>query len=252
MCGRFTRFASPGRLADRFDADFSDVSPSYNCAPGQDLPVITNEQPDEATRMEWGLTPEWADERFDLINARGESVRDKRSFAEAFERRRCLVPADGFYEWADRDGTDGGKRPYRVAFKDDRPFAMAGLYERWVPPTPATTQTGLGAFDGGTDADATGDGANSADGESDGESDVVETFAVVTTEPNDLVADLHHRMAVVLEPDAEATWLHGTPDEAAALAEPYPADEMTAYPVSTRVNSPANDEPGLIEPAGSD
>jgi len=118
---------------------------------------------------------------------------------------------------------------------------MAGLYERWEPPEPETTQTGLGAFGGGA----------GEDDDSDDGGGPIETFTIVTTEPNDLVADLHHRMAVILEPDEEATWLRGAPDEAAALLDPYPADELTAHPVSTRVNSPAVDAPEeLIEPVG--
>jgi len=239
MCGRYTLFAPTADLEARFGADFAGVEPRYNCSPGQELPVIADEDPSAATKMEWGLTPSWADESFDLINARAETVREKRSFADAFERRRCLVPADGFYEWAAGERGSGGKTPYRVAFEDDRPFAMAGLYERWEPPEPETTQTGLGAFGGGS---AEGD-----DSEADGP---VETFTVVTTEPNALVADLHHRMAVILEPEEEETWLRGDPDEAAALLDPYPADELTAHPVSTRVNSPGADAPELIEPVG--
>ena len=236
MCGRYTLFAPAADLEARFGADFGGVDPSYNCAPGQSLPVITDEAPDRATRMEWGLTPSWADESFGLINARAETVREKRSFADAFERRRCLVPADGFYEWVDEGGAE--KTPYRVAFGDDRPFAMAGLYERWEPPEPETTQTGLGAFGGGGDAEPESD---------DGP---VETFTVVTTEPNEVVADLHHRMAVILEPNEEETWLRGDPDAAADLLDPYPATDLTAHPVSTRVNSPAVDAPELIEPVG--
>ena len=236
MCGRYTLFAPAADLEARFGADFGGVDPSYNCAPGQSLPVITDEAPDRATRMEWGLTPSWADESFGLINARAETVREKRSFADAFERRRCLVPADGFYEWVDEGGAE--KTPYRVAFGDDRPFAMAGLYERWEPPEPETTQTGLGAFGGGGDAEPESD---------DGP---VETFTVVTTEPNEVVADLHHRMAVILEPDEEETWLRGDPAAAADLLDPYPATDLTAHPVSTRVNSPAVDAPELIEPVG--
>ncbi|MFC6770799.1 SOS response-associated peptidase, partial [Halorubrum pallidum] len=123
----------------------------------------------------------------------------------------------------------------------DRPFAMAGLYERWEPPEPETAQTGLDAFGGGVE------GAD--DGSDD---DIVETFTIVTTEPNDLVADLHHRMAVVLEPSEEATWLHGDPDEAVELLDPYPDDELIAHPVSTRVNSPAVDAPELIESVGAE
>ncbi|WP_096393240.1 SOS response-associated peptidase [Halorubrum trapanicum] len=244
MCGRYTLFTPTADLEARFGADFGDHEPSYNCAPGQSLPVIAEEDPSEATRMEWGLTPSWADESFDLINARAETVREKRSFADAFERRRCLVPADGFYEWVDGE-RGSGKTPYRVAFEDDRPFAMAGIYERWEPPEPETTQTGLGAFGGGSA------GGERSEGDDDG---VVETFAIVTTEPNDLVADLHHRMAVILDPDAgeEETWLGGDADEAAALLDPYPSDELAAHPVSTRVNSPSVDAPELIEPVAGD
>ncbi len=251
MCGRYTLFTPAADLESRFDADFDDHEPSYNCAPGQELPVIADEEPGRATRMKWGLTPGWADESFDLINARAETVREKRSFADAFERRRCLVPADGFYEWVDASGRDTdesrggtGKTPYRVAFEDDRPFAMAGLYERWEPPEPKTTQTGLGAFGAGSDEASGGDAAEDAG--------PVETFTIVTTAPNDLVAGLHHRMAVILAPGEEETWLRGEPDAAAALLDPYPGDEMTAYPVSTRVNSPAVDAPELVEPVGGD
>ncbi|WP_256403426.1 SOS response-associated peptidase [Halorubrum salinum] len=252
MCGRYTLFTPAADLEARFDADFGGHEPSYNCAPGQSLPVITGEDPAAATRMEWGLTPRWADESFDLINARAETVREKRSFADAFERRRCLVPADGFYEWVERPddsaGRSSGKRPYRVAFADDRPFAMAGIYERWEPPEPETTQTGLDAF--GDARNGADDGGDAVDDGSGG--DVVETFAVLTTEPNDLVADLHHRMAVILGPDEEEAWLRGDSAEAADLLDPYPADDMTAHPVSTRVNSPAVDAPELIEPVGAE
>jgi len=254
MCGRYTLFAPAADLEARFGVDFGAYEPSYNCAPGQDLPVIAGEGPSAATRMNWGFTPTWADESFDLINARAETVREKRSFADAFERRRCLVPADGFYEWVDGGGPDGdgpdggasrgetGPTPYRVAFEDDRPFAMAGLYERWEPPEPETTQTGLGAFGGGADeGDGPGDGGGP-----------VEAFTIITTEPNDLVAELHHRMAVILDPAEEETWLRGDPDEAAGLCDPYPSDELTAHPVSTRVNSPAVDAPELVEPVGGE
>jgi len=184
--------------------------------------------------MTWGLTPSWAEERFDLINARAETVREKRSFAEAYESRRCLVPADGFYEWVETD--TGGKQPYRVAFEDDRPFALAGLYERWQPPEPETTQTGLDAFGGGTSGDT-----NPTD-------EPIESFTIVTTDPNDLVADLHHRMAVILDPDDEQTWLAGSPEEVASLLEPYSSAAMEAFPVSSRVNAAGTDGPELVEP----
>ncbi|MCO8267077.1 SOS response-associated peptidase [Haloferax sp. AB510] len=230
MCGRYTLFTSPEELETRFDATLTrPLSARYNCAPGQELPVVTNDADNEFRFLKWGLVPSWADSASvgnDRINARAETVREKRSFADAYEARRCLVPSDGFYEWVDRGGH---KQPYRVAFEDDRPFAMAGLWERW---TPSTKQTGLGDF---------GSGGPSR------EQEPLETFTVVTTEPNGLISELHHRMAVVLDPAEEETWLHGDPDEAAALLDTYPDDELTAYPVSTRVNSPANDGPELIE-----
>jgi putative SOS response-associated peptidase YedK len=227
MCGRYSLFTPADELEERFDASFArPVDPRYNCAPGQDLPVVTGDDPDRFSFKRWGLVPSWADDdSTSFINARAETVREKRSFAEPFESRRCLVPADGFYEWVEREE---GKQPYRVAYTDDRPFAMAGLWERWTPPT---RQTGLGEFGGGDD----------------GGSDTVETFTVVTTEPNAVVADLHHRMAVVLAPEEEPTWLHGDPEAAFRLLDPAPADDWEAYPVSTRVNSPANDGPELVE-----
>jgi putative SOS response-associated peptidase YedK len=228
MCGRYSLFAPRADLERRFDAAFPEsFAGSYNCAPGESLPVVTGDG--DARRMEWGLVPSWADDDGGPrpINARGESVAETPAFRDAYERRRCLVPADGFYEWVERDG---GKRPHRVALDGDEPFAMAGLWERWRPPS---TQTGLGEFGGGAP---------------DRTVEPVETFAVVTTRPNDLVADLHDRMAVVLRPDDEATWLHGAPEAAADLVEPYPADGMYAHPVSARVNDPTNDGPDLVEP----
>ena len=243
MCGRYSLFTPRTALEDRFDADApADYEPRYNCAPGQSLPVVANDDPGEMRRMKWGLTPSWADEPMELINARVETVAEKRSFADAYESRRCLVPADGFYEWSqarpDADGAadgtgesanGGGKQPYRVAFSDDRPFAMAGLYERWAP---SARQSGLGEFGAGGTEEAT---------------ESVESFTILTTEPNAVVSPLHHRMAVVLRPDAEADWLAGDLD-AEALADPLADEAFEAYPVSTRVNSPANDDPSLVEP----
>jgi putative SOS response-associated peptidase YedK len=228
MCGRYTLFVDQEDLEKRFDARFVEpFSSRYNMAPGQALPVITNDAPEEFRCLEWGLIPSWADDdRGGLINARAGTVAEKPSFRAAYERRRCLVPADGFYEWVE---TDGGTQPYRVAFEDDRPFAMAGLWERWEP---ETTQTGLDAFGGGVDGGS--------------ESGPLETFTIVTTEPNDLIADLHHRMAVILDPEREREWL--TADDPAHCLEPYPADELRAYPVSTAVNNPATDDPSLVEP----
>ncbi|GGJ13860.1 DUF159 family protein [Halobellus salinus] len=233
MCGRYTLTTPAADLEERFGATFEDPpEPRYNCAPGQSLPVVADDDPGQFTQFNWGLIPSWADDASvgnDLINARAETVDEKPSFADAFERRRCLVPADGFYEWVSADG--GTKQPHRVALEDDRPFAMAGLWDRWEP---THTQTGLSDFGAGGGAEQ--------------ESDAIESFTVVTTDPNSVVSDLHHRMAVVLDPHEESTWLHGSPAEAADLLDPHPGEAWRTYPVSTRVNSPANDAPELIEP----
>jgi len=226
MCGRYSLFTPQADLESRFGASFGDdFEPRYNAAPGQRLPVITDEAPGEVRRLEWGLVPRWADDATEsYINARSETVREKPAFEAAYRRRRCLVPANGFYEWAD---TGDGKRPYRVAFEDDRPFAMAGLYERW---TPETTQAGLGAFsDGAADPN---------------DVEPLETFTVLTTDPNGVVEPLHHRMAVILDPDAETAWLEGED----VPFDPAPADGFYAYPVSTAVNDPSNDRHELVRP----
>ncbi len=226
MCGRYSLFATQADLEERFDVTFGfDFEPRYNAAPGQSLPVITDADRDQVRRLEWGLVPRWADDASERhINARSETAAEKPTFADAYENRRCLVPADGFYEWTE---TDGGKQPYRVCLEDDRPFAMAGLWERF---TPKTKQTGLGEFTNGDAGEA--------------ESQPIETFTVLTTEPNDVVEPLHHRMAVVLDHDEETAWLDG---EELSFG-PAPSDSFRSYPVSTAVNSPANDGPKLVRP----
>lgn len=235
MCGRYSLFVPPDDLAIQFDIAVEEYSPRYNAAPGQQLPVITDDNPDQLRRLEWGLVPPWADKKSDggHINARAETISDKASFRDAFDQHgedvgRCLVPADGFYEWVEEDG---GKQPYRVTLAEERPFVMAGLWARWHPPT---TQTGLDAFtDDGTTA----------------ESDPIETFTIITTEPNELVSSLHHRMAVILPETAIDEWLTAPSADAAELLQPYPAEQMDAYPVSTAVNDPANDSPAVVDPS---
>lgn len=247
MCGRYTLFLEQADLEEHFGATFASgesFSPRYNMAPGQELPVIRDTGPETFTHLEWGLVPGWADDDTNgLINARAETVASKPSFKRAFAAGeaameggkrvagRCLVPANGFYEWVERDGT---KQPYRVAFEDDRPFAMAGLWERWEPED-ETTQSGLDVFGGGVDGSAAED-----------PNGPLVSFTILTTEPNDVIEDLHHRMAVILEPGREREWL--TADDPGPLCRPYPGDEMRAYPVSTAVNNPAADEPSLVEP----
>jgi putative SOS response-associated peptidase YedK len=239
MCGRYSLLAEAGTVEERFGAAFADdFEARYNAAPSQSLPVVTGADPATLARMEWGFVPPWAEDRseFGFINARAETLAEKPTFSGAFERTgqdglragRCLVPADGFYEWV---ATEDGKQPFRVTLTDGEPFAMAGLWAEWRP---AQTQTGLDAFSDPSGADSG--------------TEVRSTYAIVTTEPNDLVADLHHRMAVVLPQDAERRWLTADAEEAADLLTPYPADRMRAYPVSRAVNDPANDSPAVVEP----
>lgn len=245
MCGRFSLFAPKDALEERFEASFTyPYERRYNAAPGQFLPVITDEAPAEIQAFEWGLVPPWAeDDDHAPINARAETAAETPSFRESFAgvddgaeaegtdvddgvaAGRCLVLADGFYEWAE---TDGSKQPYRITRVDDEPFALAGLWARWRP---TANQTGLDAF---------------AEGGPDAEPDLRETFTILTTEPNDVVAPLHDRMAVVLDPGDERRWLAADADEAQALLEPCPADRLRAYPVSPAVNDASNDVPSVV------
>ncbi|WP_254545343.1 SOS response-associated peptidase [Halomarina pelagica] len=231
MCGRYSIFAPPDELEERFDAAFvTDPRPRYNAAPGQSLPVIRDASRDAITGARWGLVPSWADgPSGGFINARAETLGEKPAFRDAYAERRCLVLADGFYEWVE---TDVGKRPYRITRLDGDPFALAGLWETW---TPAVTQTGLDEFAGG--ADDAGSGP-------DRSVEPLETFTIVTREPTPLLADYHHRMALLLRPDDEAAWLDGDRVEA---FDPPADDELRAYPVSTLVNDPANDSPAVVE-----
>lgn len=246
MCGRYTIFMLDTDFEDRFGATPREpLTARYNAAPSQDLPVIRNDSPTEITHLRWGLIPRWADdESTNFINARAETLREKRSFADPFERRRCLVLADGFYEWAE---TESGKQPYRVTLEEPEPFSIAGLWERF---TPRETQSDLGAFtDGGTGGDGTRADGDDADAVGNGREHsappAVETFTIVTTEPNDVVGKLHDRMPVVLAPGDERRWLEGDPTEVDDLLAPYEGD-MRAYPVSRAVNDPSNDSPKVI------
>lgn len=220
MCGRYALFTPPDELAERFSVPVPDIEPTYNAAPSQHLPIVPDDA-EEIRPARWGLTPEWADEERDVINARAETMAEKPSFKDA---RRCLVPADGFYEWVEEGS---GKQPYYVSRADGEPFAMAGLRTRWTPPT---KQTGLDSF------------AESGSASSE-EPDSIETFAVVTTEPDGIVKDLHHRMAVILDREHEREWLSGDPFSLAST------DDLRAYSVSTAVNSPGNDSPELVREA---
>ena len=232
MCGRTSLFVAISELEERFDATATnDFPPRYNIAPSDDLAVVTNEADDEIQPVRWGLVPSWADDPkigARMINARAETVDEKNSFKYAYEKRRCLVLADGFYEWQKPNG--GPKQPYRIYLEDDEPFAFAGLWERWTPD------------DGNRKGnDSNGGSENDSDG-GDGSAELT-TCTIITTEPNDVVEPIHDRMPVVLAPDEEDDWLH---EPSKALLDPYAGDDMRAYPISKRVNDPRNDSPDII------
>ena len=243
MCGRASLVVSMDRLRSRFGADptrvAEDYVPNYNIAPGEGLVVVTNEEPETMDVFEWGFVPDWADDPDDIpnpINARSETASEKPMFRDAFDHRRCLVLADGFYEW---QGSRGSKQPYRVCRTDREPFAFAGLWSHWKPREGVGTEAGQTtlATDGGT--------GRIPDGDDAGEDRW--TTTILTTSANSVVEHIHERMPVILEPDEEDEWLTGTPEEAASVLDPHPAEPLEAYPVSTRVNDPSNDDESLLE-----
>jgi putative SOS response-associated peptidase YedK len=217
MCGRYTLSTPVGKLAEEFDLSGSlpDLQSSYNVAPTQEVPaVVAGNGGRRLEMLRWGLIPSWADDPgigSRMINARSETVAEKPSFRRAFKERRCLIPADGFYEW---QKTNGSKQPYYFRMKDGRPFAFAGLWESWA-----------------------------GDGE-------IRSCTILTTDANHLVGEIHQRMPVILPSEYYELWLEPAvrePDQLLPLLNPYPTDEMEAYPVSRRVNSPSNDDPGCVE-----
>ena len=221
MCGRFTLRTPPQALASLFDLpEAPPLEPRYNIAPSQPVLAVrrhprTGQR--EFTFLNWGLIPSWAKDvkiGYRLINARSETVADKPAFRAAYRRRRCIVPADGFYEWQKRAGH---KQPYFIHRKDDQPFGMAGLWERWEGP----------------------DGS------------VIESCTLLTTEPNELLRPLHNRMPVILSPEEYETWLdvqNASPLVLQALLRPCPASLLEALPVSRYVNNPRQEGPACIEP----
>ncbi len=220
MCGRYTLSTPVERLAEEFGFDASSIElpPNYNIAPTQGVAAVLLEG--GARRLEvlrWGLIPPWADDPqigSRMINARAETAPEKPSFRRAFRERRCLIPADGFYEWK---RTNGAKQPYYIRLEEGHPFAFAGLWESWKK-------------DGGPE---------------------IRSCTILTTGPNALVGEIHDRMPVVLPPGSYDVWLdpEAERDELYGLLAPYPEDEMEAYPVSRFVNSPSNNDPRCVEPA---
>jgi len=220
MCGRYTLASPTERLAEEFGVDASSIelAPNYDVAPTQGVAAVLEEGGQRRLEvLRWGLIPPWADDPgigSRMINARSETAPGKPSFRRAFRERRCLIPADGFYEW---QRTNGAKQPYYIHMEDGRPFAFAGLWESW---------------------------SKGGEGE-------VRTCTILTTGANALVGEVHDRMPVILAHDAYDVWLDPASerDELTGLLASYPEDEMEAYPVSRFVNSPSNNDPRCIEPA---
>jgi putative SOS response-associated peptidase YedK len=221
MCGRYRLARNNQSLAHFFDLETEvDWSPRYNVAPGQRVAVVRQ----DATRpvrslstMRWGLIPSWAKEAktgYKMINARAETIADKPAFRKPLHSRRCLIPADGFYEWQTKGKV---KSPFCFALADDSLFAFAGIWEAWKNP----------------------------------EKEFVETCSIITTSANSLLSGIHDRMPVILEPDSYDVWLDPgftKVEDLLDLLKPYPADSMRRYPVSPRVNSVQNDDPACAEP----
>lgn len=217
MCGRFALKAPSSELASRFELnEVVDFAPHYNIAPGTDIPTIRSSPEGKRVMqlLRWGLVPHWAKDPSmgsKLCNARGETLIEKPSFRDAFKRRRCLVPGDGFYEWK----TDGKqKQPYYFSMKSGEPFALAGVWESWRSP--------------------------------DGE--VLRTYCLITTGPNDIMRPVHDRMPVIIPRNDYEVWLTGDSVHALDFIRPYQADEMQVWAVSKRVSKYTEEGADLIRP----
>lgn len=219
MCGRYVLKASPSELASRFGLDECvDFGPRYNIPPGTDIPVFR--QSPEGKRvlhlLRWGLVPHWAKDPgigAKLNNARGESVADKPSFRDAFRRRRCLIPASGFYEWKAEGKI---KQPYYISPKDGEPMAMGGLWESWKAP----------------------DGS------------LLRTVCVITTDPNEVMSPIHDRMPVIVAPEHWQDWLSAPMEAVAPLVMPCDANLLQAWPVDRRVSKTQDNDEGLVKSVG--
>ena len=221
MCGRFALTVDPADLQDAFP-EFTfpaQATPRFNIAPSQPVLALPNDATNKADLFVWGLIPSWAKDPTignRLINARAETLAEKPSFRSAYKYHRCLIFADGFFEWQAQPGSKN-KVPHLIRLKSGKPFAFAGLWEHW----------------------------QSHDGSE------IKSATIITTTPNELMASIHNRMPVILPSHAYAQWLDPLPlfpVDLNSLLVPYPAEEMQAYLVSTLVNSPANDRPEVVLP----
>lgn len=224
MCGRFTLTADPNDLRKAFPwLNIPEtMSARYNIAPTQPVAVVPNDGKNQLDFYVWGLIPFWSKDPSigsRMINARSETLAEKPAFKAAFRRRRCLIPASGFYEWK-TPKDQKTKIPMYIQMKGGKPFGFAGLWERWESP----------------------DGSE------------ILSCTIITTQSNELLRGIHDRMPVILSPQSIPLWLdpHEQPSqELNKLLKPYPAEEMITFPVSRMVNKPENDYPGLIQPVES-
>jgi putative SOS response-associated peptidase YedK len=223
MCGRFVQHSDPEIYASQFKLDrVCETRPRDNVAPTQAVLAVrqTADGSRELVPLRWGLIPAWSkgpDSRYSMINARAETIATKPAYRDAFKRRRCLIPAEGFYEWK-AEGT--GKTPYLIRRVDGAPFALAGLWERWKSP----------------------------------EGEPIESCTIVATSANALVGQIHDRMPVILGRDDYAAWLDPKTKDAEqlrAMLRPADPDDWTLHPVSRQVNSPRNDDPELLAPVAA-
>ena len=239
MCGRYTAAKDFGELIKLMGVVMARVpffAPRYNIAPTQIAPVIFHVRNQPAVKlMRWGLIPSWAKDKSvgnALINARSETIESRTAFREAFKHRRCLIPADSFYEWQE---SHGKRQPFRVMLKSGEPFCFAGLWDRWVK-LPAT-----GKFD--TDLDEAP------------ASETIDSFTIITRAANAVIAPLHDRMPVIMAPNHYGWWLKddAARSESHKMALGHPLEEpLKIYPVSDLVNSPKTDDPRCIEPVAID
>ena len=220
MCGRFALYSDPFTLASSFKAKaLSELRPRYNVAPTQKIPIVREEAEKKRFAIaRWGLIPHWAKDMkigYSMINARAETVASKPAFRNAFRYRRCLIPADGFYEWQVIPGSKT-KQPWFIVLEDREPMAFAGLWERWRSP----------------------------------EGEESESCSIIVTDANELMSPIHERMPVILAPEDWDVWLESETKDAQALQnllKPYPAEDMKAWTVSTKVKSPRNDSVECLE-----
>ncbi len=222
MCGRYTLTADLKTVAERFATpppppELASCAPRYNIAPTQNVIVVGDDGRRFITQMRWGLIPSWAKDPSignRMINARAETLAEKPSYKTALRKQRCLIPADGFFEWQKQAGV---KQPVRIILKSKEPFGFAGLWDLWLSP----------------------------------EGEAIQSCTIVTVPANQLLQSVHDRMPAILTRESEAVWLDPRihePEDLLAVLKPYPSELMEYYPVSPAVNSPAVDKPSNIEP----